>query len=215
MIRLVVVDDHPIFRDGLRSALNTDDIEVVGEAETVERALEIVASADPDVVLMDLQLPDGSGIEATRALCASRPEVKILVLTMTEDADAVFAAIRAGARGYLVKGADRDELVRAIMAVNSGEAVFGSGVAERILQSFALRSNETKPLPELSDREREVLRLVMEGLTNDAIGSKLFISSKTVRNHVSNILTKLQARDRHDAARLARDAGLRSGRDDR
>ena len=214
VIRLVVVDDHPIFRDGLKSALNHDDIEVIAEAGTAEQAVEIVDREGPDVVLMDLQLPDGSGIEATRAICATHPEARILILTMTEDPDAVFAAIRAGARGYLVKGADRDELVRAIEAVNSGDAVFGSGIAERILKSFSNRSTETKPLPELTDREREVLGLVMQGLTNDAIGGRLFISRKTVRNHVSNILTKLQARDRHDAARLARDAGLGSPSDD-
>lgn len=208
-IRVLIVDDHPIFRDGLRTALRAEGIEVVGEAGNGDEAIAVAATCSPDVVLMDLQMPGRSGIEATRAIIETQSAVAILVLTMSEDIDAVFAAIRAGARGYLLKGAERPEVLRAIHAVAEGEAIFGPGIAERLLSSFATDATPAPPLPELTDREREVLTLVADGYTNPAIAAKLFVSPKTVRNHVSNILTKLQARDRHDAARIAREAGLR------
>ena len=208
-LRILVVDDHPIFRDGLRTALSGDDIEVVGEAATAGDAVQLAAELEPDVVLMDLQMPGGSGIDATRAISAARPGVAILVLTMAADAQAVFGAIRAGARGYLVKGADRDELRRAVRAVADGEANFGADIAQRLLGAFA--AGRPTPLPELTDREREVLTLVTNGYTNAAIARRLVVSPKTVRNHVSNILTKLQVGDREEAARVARQAGLAGG----
>jgi DNA-binding NarL/FixJ family response regulator len=207
-VRVLVVDDHPIFRDGLRTALEAASVTVVGEAGSAEEAVAQAAELEPDVVLMDLQLPDGSGIEATRAIVTRRPEVAVLVLTMTDDVDAVFAAVRAGARGYLVKGVDRAELLGAIHGVADGQAVFGAAVAGRVLGAFAGGRPGPAPLPELTDREREVLGLLTEGYTNAAIAQRLYLSQKTVRNHVSNVLTKLQVGDRHEAARVAREAGL-------
>ena len=206
-LRVLVVDDHPIFRDGLRTALTGDDIEVVGEAGAGTEAVELAAALRPDVVLMDLQMPGGSGIDATRAIAGAQPGVAILVLTMTADAEAVFGAIRAGARGYLLKGADRAELLRAIRAVAEGEAIFGAEIAARLLGAFAA-GGPAPPLPALTDREREVLALVTEGCTNTAIARRLVVSPKTVRNHVSNILTKLQVANREEAAQVAREAGL-------
>jgi DNA-binding NarL/FixJ family response regulator len=208
-LRILVADDHPIFRDGLRTALASEEMEVVGEAAAGAEAVEMAAALQPDVVLMDLQMPGGSGIDATRAISTAHAGVAILVLTMTADAEAVFGAIRAGAHGYLLKGADRDELLRAIRAVAEGEAIFGAEIAERLLGAFAA-GGPAPPLPSLTDREREVLGLVTEGFTNTAIARRLVVSPKTVRNHVSNILTKLQVADRDEAARVAREAGLRS-----
>jgi len=209
VLRVLIVDDHPIFRDGLRTALQTDTIELVGEAANGTEAIERAAETVPDVVLMDLQMPGQSGIDATRAITSAHPSIAVLILTMTDDADAVFAAIRAGARGYLLKGADRQELLRAIHGIASGEAIFGLGIAERLLGAFATEHHPSPPLPVLTDREREVIVLLADGYTNTAIAGKLVVSPKTVRNHVSNILTKLQVTDRHEAARLAREAGLR------
>ena len=206
-LRLLIVDDHPIFRDGLRTALAGHDIDIVGEAATSAEAVTLAADLDPDVVLMDLQMPGGSGIDATRAISATHPGAAILVLTMTDDPDAVFGAIRAGARGYLLKGADRDELFRAVSAVADGEAIFGPEIAGRLLGAFTA-GRPAPPLPELTDREREVLGLVTDGYTNTAIARRLVVSPKTVRNHVSNIFTKLQVADRAHAIARARDAGL-------
>jgi DNA-binding NarL/FixJ family response regulator len=211
-VRVLIVDDHPIFRDGLRTALAGDDIEVVGEVAGGHEAAEVAATLQPDVVLMDLQMPHGTGIEATRTIAAAQPATAILVLTMSDDADAVFGAVRAGARGYLLKGADREELRRAIHAVAEGEAIFGAEIAQRLLGAFA-GGGTAAPLPQLTEREREVLALVTDGYTNSAIAGRLFVSAKTVRNHVSNILTKLQVADRQAAADLAREAGLRHPRD--
>lgn len=208
-IRVLIVDDHPIFRDGLRAALRDDTIELVGEAANGTEAVELAAVHAPDVILMDLQMPGQSGIDATRAITEAHPSTAILILTMTDDPDAVFAAIRAGARGYLLKGSDRQELLRAIDGIASGEAIFGPGIAERLLGAFAADHTPSPPLPVLTDREREVISLLADGYTNTAIARTLVVSPKTVRNHVSNILTKLQVRDRHEAARLAREAGLR------
>lgn len=209
-IRVLMVDDHPIFRDGLRTALQVDSIELVGEATNGTEAVELTGAVSPDVVLMDLQMPGGSGIDATRAITTAHPDVGVLILTMTEDTDAVFAAVRAGARGYLLKGSDRSELLRAIDGIASGEAIFGAGIAERLLAAFTVERTASPPLPVLTDCEREVIALLAQGFTNAAIAASLFVSTKTARNHVSNILTKLQVADRHEAARIARDAGLRA-----
>jgi DNA-binding NarL/FixJ family response regulator len=208
LLRVLIVDDHPIFRDGLRTALTGGDFHVVGEAANGPDAVQLAVSLVPDVVLMDLQMPGGSGIDATRAISTALPDVAVLVLTMSEDADAVFGAVRAGARGYLLKGADRDELHRAVRSVAEGEAIFGAAISRRLLGAFADGSTAA-PLPALTDREREVLVLVTDGYTNAAIAQRLVLSPKTVRNHVSNILTKLQVVDRTAAAEVARDAGIR------
>jgi DNA-binding NarL/FixJ family response regulator len=208
-LRVLIVDDHPIFRDGLRTALHDDTIELVGEAANGTEAIELATDIAPDVILMDLQMPGQSGIDATRAITSAQPSIAVLILTMTDDTEAVFAAIRAGARGYLLKGADRQELLRAVHGIASGEAIFGPGIAEQLLGAFATEHSPSPPLPVLTDRERDVIALLADGYTNTAIAGKLFVSPKTVRNHVSNILTKLQVTDRHEAARLAREAGLR------
>lgn len=205
-MRVVLVDDHPMYREGLRAALASAETEIVGEAGTVAEASQVVAATEPDVVLMDLQLPDGTGIDATRWIRESHPEVRVIALTMTGDEDAVLAALAAGASGYLLKGADRDTILAALAAVHRGEAVLGAGVAAKVLGLLA--TSERRPLPELSDREREVLALVADGLTNAAIAQRLFVSPKTIRNHVSNILTKLQVPTREDAGRRGREAGL-------
>jgi DNA-binding NarL/FixJ family response regulator len=208
-IRVLVVDDHPIFRDGLRAALGGSDIEIVGEAATGTEATDMAAQLRPDVVLMDLQMPGGGGIDATRTITTANPDISVLVLTMSDDQDALIAAISAGARGYLLKGSSRKELTRAITAVRHGDAVFGAGIASQLLHTLNSTAPRGRPvLPELTNRERDVLALVAAGYTNTAIGRQLFVSPKTIRNHVSNILTKLQASNRHDAARIARDAGL-------
>ena len=197
----MLVADHPLYREGLRTALASTEADVVGEAGTVADAIAVVAATEPDVVLMDLQLPDGTGIEATRTVTERHPGTRVIALTMTGDADAVFAALAAGAHGYLLKGADRDTILAAIAAVHRGEAILGAGVATRVIQLLAAGTTTATPLPELSNREREVLSLVADGLTNAAIAQRLFLSPKTVRNHVSNILTKLQAPTRDDAGK--------------
>jgi len=207
-VRVLIVDDHPIFRDGLRAALSTGDIEVIGEAQNGTEAIAMAARLTPDVILMDLHIPGGGGIAATQAITSLHPDIAILVLTMSDDEDTLLAALGAGAKGYLLKGTDRSELTRAIAGVAHGEAVFGAGIAARVLLTLNSRDRDRPALPELTLREREVLVLVARGYTNVAIARHLVVSPKTIRNHVSNILTKLQATDRHDAARIARDAGL-------
>ena len=198
-IRVLVVDDHPIFLDGLRAALQASDVLVVGEASTANDALGMTAELEPDLVLMDLQLP-GGGLEATRAIRAMYPDVKVVVLTMSEDARTVSAAVKAGAVGYLVKGVDRATLLDAVRTVVAGNAVFGAGIATAVLRDVADRPGEA--FPQLTPREREVLELLAEGLTNAAIGKRLFLSPKTVRNHVSNVIGKLGVDDRQSAAAL-------------
>ncbi|WP_244242380.1 response regulator [Nocardioides seonyuensis] len=210
-IRVVVVDDHPLFRDGVHTALGADDdLEVVGEAEDVASAISVTAELAPDVVLMDLNLPDGSGIEAVRELSARHPEVRVLVMTMSTDDDAVVAAMRAGARGFVVKGAGRRDLVESVRAVASGGAVFSPVVADRLAGYFtglaAVPGREA--FPQLTEREREVLELLARGLDNRGIARALFLSDKTVRNHVSNTLAKLEVSSRSEAVMRARNAGL-------
>lgn len=209
-LRILLADDHPLFRDGLDALLaSVPDADVVGEAatgaEVVERALEL----QPDVVVMDLHMPELSGIEATRRVVESSPHVGVLVLTMVEDDDAVFAAMRAGARGYLLKGSSQAEIVHAIRAVGSGEAVFGPPIANRLIEYFSSAPNgPPHAFPELTEREREVLELIAKGESNTAIARTLTISEKTVRNHVSNIFTKLRVADRAQAIVKAREAGI-------
>lgn len=209
--RLLIADDHDAFRAGLRALLETaSDLVVVGEASSGEAAVEAASRLQPDVVLMDMNMPGIDGVEATRRIVDRLPHVAVLVLTMHDDDESVFAAIRAGARGYLLKGAQRAELLRAVRAVASGEAIFGPGVARRLITYFAqpLRSASVVAFPELTEREREILELVAHGRSNADITGRLVLSPKTVRNHVSNIFSKLQVRDRADAIVRAREAGM-------
>jgi DNA-binding NarL/FixJ family response regulator len=212
-LRVVIADDHPLFRDGVRALIATEpDLELVGEAATGQEAVWLVGRLQPDVVLMDVQMPDLDGIAASRAIATASPPTGVLVMTMFEDEHLIFAAIRAGARGYLLKGARQDEVVRAIRAVGVGEAIFSRGVASRLLESFNGAQQPAVPpalFPELSEREREILQFLARGEKNADIAHRLVISPKTVRNHVSAILRKLQVLDRTQAAVRARDAGLR------
>ncbi len=210
-VRVLVVDDHPLYREGLVTAMGAmPGVDVVGEAGDGVAAVAEAERLAPDVVVMDLHMPGGNGIDATRRIVAERPGTAVLVLTMLEGDDSVFAAMRAGARGYLLKGADRAEIARALSAVAHGEVVFSSGIAARVLQFFSTGSGHraATPFPELTDREREVLDLVARGLTNSAIAARLVISEKTARNHVSNVFGKLQVADRAEAVARARDVGL-------
>jgi DNA-binding NarL/FixJ family response regulator len=210
-LRVLIADDHPVFRVGLQALLGSlPDAELVGEASTGEEAVEAAVSLQPDVILLDLQMPQGNGIEAARRIGHSAPAVGVLVLTMFEDDASVFAAMRAGARGYLVKGASQDEILRAIRAVASGEAIFGPGIAKRLIDYFSAAAPgfPSGTFPELTDREREVLELIAQGLSNPVIAQRLSITAKTVRNHVSNIFTKLQVADRAQAIVRAREAGM-------
>ena len=210
-IRVLIADDHAFFRDGLRGLLRlVPQVEVVGEAGTGDEVIHQAMRLQPDVVLMDLQMPDMNGIDATRHILGMSPHVGILMLTMFEDNDSVFAAMRAGARGYVLKGADRGELGRAITAVASGEAIFSPAIAHRMMQYFgAMSSHAHQPaFPQLSDREREVLDLIAQGKSNSDIAGSLVLSTKTVRNHVSNIFNKLHVADRAQAIIHARKAGL-------
>lgn len=214
-VSVLLVDDHPMFRDGVATLLATvADIEVVGCASSGQEAVEAARMTQPDVVVMDLRMRGLGGIEATRQITSTSPHIAVLVLTMFEDDDSVFAAIRAGARGYLLKEADEDEIIRAVRGVANGEAVFGPGVAMRVLEFFAGRSGPTAPaapFPELTEREREVLELVAQGRRNADIAHRLYLSFRTVRNHVSNIFTKLAVAYRAEAIVRAREAGLGQG----
>jgi DNA-binding NarL/FixJ family response regulator len=209
-IRVVVADDHPLFRQGIANSLaGIADITLVGEAPDGDVAVELTLELQPDVVLMDLSMPGKSGIDATREISARAPDIGVLVLTMFEDDDSVFTAMRAGARGYLLKGAGQDDVERAIRSVAAGEAVLGAAVATRLLGYFAAPPAAT--FPELTEREREVLELLASGRSNQAIADELVLSLKTVRNHVSNVYTKLRVADRSEAIVKARDAGLGHG----
>lgn len=208
-IRILIVDDNAEFREGLRGLLAAQpDLAVVGEAAAGDAALVLAARLLPDVVLMDLQMPDLNGIEATRRLVATSPHVGVLVVTMFEDDDSVFAAMRAGARGYLLKGARKAETLRAIRAVASGEAIFSPVIARRLMGFFTAVRPVPTIFPELTDREREILAHIAQGHGNQEIAGRLSLSLKTVRNHVSSIYGKLQVADRAQAALRAREGGL-------
>ena len=209
-IRVLIADDHPVFRYGMRAILAAEPgTELVGEATSGEEAVELTEGLDPDVILMDLNMPGVNGIEATRRILEKNPRMGILMLTMFEDDDSVFAAMRAGARGYLLKGADGVETIRAIRAVAGGEAIFGPTIARRLTQYFAPPRRDSRalqPFPELTERERDILALIAQGYTNAA--DRLYLSPKTVRNYVSSIFAKLQVADRAQAIIRAREAGL-------
>jgi len=213
-VRVLIAEDHPLFREGMRGRLDrVADVAVVGEAASGDEAVELAHKLEPDVILMDIKMPGLNGIEATREIQQASPQIGVLVLTMFEDDDSVFAAMRAGAKGYLLKDSGGEGVVHAIRAVASGEAVFGPGVAERMIGYFSAprAAAPQRAFPELTEREEEVLSLVAQGKSNREIARQLFVSLKTVRNHVSNILLKLQVADRAQAVIRARDAGM--GRD--
>ncbi len=190
-IRVLVADDHPFYREGVRAMLGAaPQIEVIGEAATGEEAMAAAARLQPDVVLMDIKMPGINGIEATRRIVQTRPHIGVLVVTMFDDDDSVFAAMRAGARGYLLKDAALDEVVRAVTAVARGEAIFSPAIAQRLMGYFSrARSSPPPAFPELTDREYEVLTMIAERRSNPEIAARLVLSPKTVRNHVSNILS--------------------------
>jgi DNA-binding NarL/FixJ family response regulator len=211
VIRVVVADDHPVFRRGLVGVLAEDPtVEVVGEAADGDEVVGVCAAAAPDVVLMDLHMAGTGGVEATRRLTEQQPDVAVLVLSMLDDDESVHAALQAGARGYLVKGADGEHILGAVRAVAAGEAVFGTDVAGRILDLLTAqrRSARPGPFPMLTDREEELLRLIANGASNGDIARSLMLSDKTVRNHITNIFAKLGVTDRAQAIVRARDAGL-------
>jgi DNA-binding NarL/FixJ family response regulator len=206
-IRVLIADDHPLFLQGLRAALEaTPDVDVVGGATDGAEAVRLAAELEPDVVLMDLQMPVLSGLEATRRVLDDRPDTHVLVLTMFDSDSSVYAAVRAGAKGYLLKGADQQDIERAIRTVAAGEAVFGSAIAARLISYFD--HNRSRPFPELTPREHEILELLANGLNNQAIADELGLSLKTVRNNVSAIFTKLRVADRAQAMLKARESGL-------
>jgi DNA-binding NarL/FixJ family response regulator len=210
-LRVLIADDHPLFRDGLRSMFEAEpDIELVGEASTGREAVELASRLLPDVVLMDIQMPDMDGIEATRRVIAVSPATRVLVVTMFENDESVLAAMRAGARGYMVKGMRSADAIRAIRAVAEGEAIFSPAIAGRLVSLLAEARQKARPevFPELTERERQTLDLMAQGHKNAAIAERLHLSPKTVRNYVTSIFDKLELVDRSQAIIRARDAGL-------
>lgn len=214
-VRVLIADDHSLFREGLMAILSTaEDIEVAGEAADGEEAISKATSLHPDVILMDIMMPGMNGIEATKRILKSSPSTGIIILTMLEDDDSVFAAMCAGARGYVLKGADRAEVLKTVGAVAAGEALFGPAIARRLtrffnhIQASSKAASGLESFPELTDREREVLELIAQGRSNQEIANRLHISPKTVSNHISNIFGKLQVADRAQAIVKARQAGL-------
>lgn len=213
-IKVLIADDHVFYREGIRALLsNVPELEIVGEANNGEEVVTQANALHPNVILMDLKMPGMNGIDATRKINETQPTIGVLVITMFDDDDSVFAAMRAGARGYLLKDADKDEVVRAIVAVERGEAIFSPAIAQRMMQYFAAplassKKNQPDEFAELTDRELEILDLIAQGHNNLAIANKLSLSIKTVQNYVSNILNKLQIADRAQAIVRARKAGL-------
>jgi len=214
-IQVLIADDHTLFRAGLHALLNLfPDIQVVGEASTGEETITKAEALQPDIILMDIQMPGVNGIEATRRIVRTSPKIGIIVVTMFEDDSSVFSAMRAGARGYILKEAGEEEVLRAIRAVAQGEAIFSPAIARRMAYFFQTVSEKKRTrspeeaFPELTDREREILEFVAQGLKNPEIAERLVISPKTVRNHISNIFSKLQVADRAGAIIQAREAGL-------
>jgi DNA-binding NarL/FixJ family response regulator len=207
-LRVLIVDDHTLFRRGVRALLSTvPEVEVVGEASDGEAAVRLTAELAPDLVLMDLQMPGGGGLAAIREVTEHSPSANVLVVTMFEDDDSVFAAMRAGARGYVLKDMDADDFARAIITVGRGEALFSRGIAERMMRFFTDRAPSAQPFPDLTDSERAVLDLMAAGMNNASIARTLSLSPKTVRNYISNIFRKLQVADRAQAIVRAREAG--------
>lgn len=210
-VSVLIVDDHPLFRKGMRTLLDSmPETVVAGEATSGREAVAQALALEPDVILMDLQMPERGGLWAIAELTGQRPDFRILVVTLFEDDDSVFAALKAGARGYVLKDADEGEMLRAILAVAQGEAIFSPAIATRLMDYFvsAQASPHADVFPDLTEREREVLILIARGRSNAEIAAELSISLKTVRNHASNIFNKLQVADRTQAAIRARDAGL-------
>jgi len=214
-IRVLIADDHALFREGIHAILKpVHDIEIVGEAGTGEEAITLAYDLKPDVILMDIQMPDLNGVEATQRILKAQPSVGIIIVTMLDDDDSLFSAMRAGAHGYVLKGADKAEMLKSIRAVAEGEALFGPAVAARLLNFFhdnpSQLKNESMPtlFPELTKREHEILACIARGDTNSEIAEQLTISLKTVRNHISSIFNKLQVTNRAQAAIRGRDAGL-------
>jgi DNA-binding NarL/FixJ family response regulator len=213
-IKLMIADDHKLFREGIKALLAvTDDIEIIGEAEDGNATLKKSRELEPDVILMDINMPGLNGIRATEQILEKQPQMRIIMLTMLEDDASIFHAMRAGARGYLLKGADPDEVLSVIRAVAEGQALFGPAIAARLMNYFkelsAKPAASDAPFPELTERELEILRLISQGLNNQEITQKLVLSPKTVRNHITNIFSKLQVADRAQAIVRAREAGLK------
>ncbi|MBE0411396.1 MAG: response regulator transcription factor [Anaerolineales bacterium] len=210
-IRILIADDHLLLRDGLKALLgSTSDTKVIAEASTGEEAIQLAISHQPTVILMDIQMPGINGIEATRRITKELPDTNILILTMFDDDHSVFSAMRAGARGYILKGSKHDEMLRAVKAVASGEAIFSPGIAIRMIDFFS-RMHPTQPhksFTELTEREQDVLQLLARNYSNARIATELVLTPKTVRNYVSSILNKLQAADRAEAGERARQAGI-------
>jgi len=210
-LRVLIADDHPLFRHGLAALLSASaDFEVVGEATTGEEVIELSAKLQPDVILMDIQMPGLNGIEATRRILHTSPNIRILIVTMFEDDASVFMAMRAGARGYMLKDAQKADMLQAIRAVGRGEAIFSPAIATRLIDFFAAPRPVAPPqaFPELTEREREILNLIAQGHSNTEIATRLVLSPNTVRNYVSNVFSKLQVADRAHAIIRAREAGL-------
>lgn len=209
-LTVLIADDHPVFRKGLRALLaSMPEIELVGEATTGEEAILQAEQLQPDVILMDLHMPGGGGLPAIRQIVHTSPHIRILVVTMFQDDDSVFAALRAGARGYVLKDMNDEDISRAILAVGRGEAIFSPAIAERMIAFFSTRpALPSEIFPELTASERNVLKLMSQGASNDTIARELSFSPKTVRNYVSNIFNKLQVADRAQAIVKARQAGL-------
>ncbi len=208
MIKVLVVDDHPVVRDGLRALFaEYPTIDVIGEADTGREAIKSAVIDKPDVIIMDLAMPDTDGFTATAEINRVAPEVAVLVLTMSDDDITMAKAMRAGARGYLLKGATKEEILRAVTAVADGQAIFGPAVAQRVLARLATPFTDEDPFPQLTPREHDVLRLLAQGLSNSAIADRLGLSLKTVNNNTSSIFNTLNVATRTEAAILARDRG--------